>query len=402
MHRVSYILSFLLLLLISESGQVYSQTDSLAHAMLRNWRVDIHSGAMFYYGDLVETKVIPYPRDWRAAYGLILTKEITPEWGVRSHVLFGNFGARRNLENRHYRFSSSFVAASLQTTYDFSSFFRKGEENPSYRLYGLFGAGMLNYETSLFDDKTGESLSPRTVDGNLNSSTLGTLSLGLGLDVALTEKWRFLMESSYMGVNSDQLDGWEGGSGKNDVLQYTSLGFGYRFNWKTYRPITSRTLAGENNSWKSRRSATNAESENRNAGKEEIKTEKVDEKPSARVDAILFIPEIINGNEEFLLSMEVSKADIKGKAEIRIVLPENYIADDQDVENVVFLSMGRNVTLHLRNLPESPRFPVRFKVRPVNPKSGDHSIYLIGKIADEQGQAFRFSTVARFRQIASL
>ncbi len=400
--KFKVILPVLLLFFLSalKATPVVAQgSDTLAHPLLRNWRIDLHAGAMFYYGDLIEMSVIPYPRDWRLAYGLSLGKELTRNWALRGNFIHGEYAGRRNMNGTNYQMEASLMETSLQTTYDVSSLLRSPDIDYGYRIYGILGAGLLNYDASYYKNGVGP-YSDATTPGKAME---GTVSMGLGLDINLSEKWRLAMESTYHAANSDLLDGYDGSSGKRDMLQYTSLGLGYRFDFKTYRSKTAeKAPAKTSTSWNERKKAEALQTAaTETTAKPEIATEKLSPGGN-QVDVICWVPEQVSSNEDFLLTLEISKAGIKGRAEIKVLLPAGYTAPDQDIEGVVFISAGRNVTMHLTALPDDSRIPVKFRVKPENAATGNHAIYLIGKITAENGRNYKFSTIANFRQMARL
>jgi len=390
----------LLVMMFSQVIPVVAQdNDTLTHPILRNWRIDVHAGAMFYYGDLIDMRVIPYPRDWRLAYGISLGKELTRNWALRGNFIYGEYAGSRKLNGIHYQMESSIMETSLQTTYDVSSLLRAPDIDYSYRIYGILGAGLLNYDAAYYTNGNG----PFSDAATPGKAVEGSVSMGLGLDIDLSEKWRLAMESTYHAANSDFLDGYEGSSGKRDMLQYTSLGIGYRFDFKTYRSKPAMMAPKKTStSWHKRKNAEVLQTATaETSAKPEIAIEKLSPTGN-QVDVICWVPEQVNSNEEFLLTLEISKAGIKGRAEVKVLLPAGYTAPDQEIEGVVFISAGRNVTIHLTTLPDDSRIPVKFRVKPENAATGNHAIYLIGKISSENGRNYKFSTIANFRQIARL
>lgn len=424
-NNIRYVLILIGLVFLSGITRAQS-SDSLSSPLLRNWRVDVHAGALFYYGDLVVLKgaeyPIPYPRDWRLGYGLTVTNQITPNWGVRGRLINGKYAGRREIGPDYYSFSAKLLETSLQTTYDLSSFLRNAQEEHAYRIYGIAGIGLMNYRADLFDYRNNIYLGSEGAGGGsgINGRNLqGDLSLGLGLDINLAENLRLSLESTYMGTGSDKLDAFVGSTNKNDVLQYTSLGLGYSFDIKKYR-TTRKTESGTGSaSWKSRKMAETTAQAKKDEKKAEKKQEKTEEKAADKtdkksgivaesvrdgntvIDAICWAPEQVYGNEEFTLSIELNKSELNGKAEVRLLLPDKYTAPEQEIDGAVFVTAGRNVTIYYNQLPADSRIPLRVKIKPNNPALGNQSVYVIGKITTPDGKSFKFSTVGSFRQVAS-
>ncbi|MGC8866382.1 MAG: outer membrane protein [Bacteroidales bacterium] len=408
--------------LVLLAGIIRAQSsDSLSSPLLRNWRVDVHAGAFFYYGDLVELKgaeyPIPYPRDWRLGYGLTVTNQITPNWGVRGRLINGKYAGRREVGPDYYAFSAKLLETSLQTTYDLSSFLRNAQEEYNYRIYGIAGIGLMNYRADLYDYRNNIYLRSEGAGGGngINGRNLqGDLSLGLGLDINVAENLKLSLESTYMGTGSDKLDAYVGSTNKNDVLQYTSVGVGYSFDIKKYRTSRKSEVSTGTSSWKSRKMAETAAQAKKDEKKEAIQdksSDNPDKKGSivaenvkdgnTMIDAICWAPEQVFGNDEFTLSIELNKSQLNGKAEVKLLLPDKYIAPEQEIEGAVFVTAGRNVTIYFSQLPTDSRVPLKVKIKPDSPSYGNQSVYVIGKIVTPEGKSFKFSTVGSFKQVAS-
>ncbi|MEW6135432.1 MAG: outer membrane beta-barrel protein [Bacteroidales bacterium] len=417
MKKKQFQLSILMMGFLFMTGVARSQSnDSLSSPLLRNWRIDIHAGSLFYYGDVVVIKgaqyPIPYPRDWRLGYGLTVTNQITPNWGVRGRLINGKYAGRRDMGSTYYSMEAKLLETSIQTTYDLSSFIRNATEEYDYRIYGIAGLGLMNYRADLYDYRN--NLYIRS-EGNGNGSGIngrtlqGDISLGVGMDINLADNLKLSLESTYMGTGSDKLDAFVGSTNKNDVLQYTSIGVGYNFDIKKYRSGKKTSSNEASTSWKARKmtetaaKTQKAEKETQQTEAKEKKgsivSEKVNEGSSA-IDAICWAPEQVYGNEEFILSIELNKADLQGKAEVKLLLPDKYSAPEQDIEGAVFVTAGRNITIYYSQLPSESRVPLKIKIKPENPSQGNQSVYVIGKISASDGKSYKFSTVGSFKQVS--
>lgn len=364
-----------------------------------NWKAEAHFGSTFFYGDISDNNVMPYPRDWRLGYGLTLTKYINPNWGVRGHFVNGKLAGKRKELNSY--FSNSFFELSLQTTYNLASLFWTPGLDYRYSVYGIFGGGLMNYNASRYQIGTGNIMSNETADPtNKDAATMqGNLSGGLGADFNLTDNLHFVLETSFFGLNSDKLDGYIGSSGKNDVFQYTSLGLGYSFDFAATK--TKKAVSTERStSWNALRTheALSAASENQ---KTEIISQNLDESAAAQqVDIVCWVPSEIKEGEAFPISFEILKKDLQGKAEIKIVLPENFTAIEQQIPDAVFVPLNQNVTIRMSKLPATQEVPVQFKIKSNKAPAGNYTLYIMGKITDQNGKQYKFSTVSSFKQLA--
>ncbi len=397
----TYKFTLILVLVLFGTLSAFSQKqDTVASGSFwKNWKVELNSGTMFFYGDIAENKVIPYPRDWSLGYGVSLTKFIAPNWGIRANFLNGNLSGQKKSTNSY--FQTSVMEGSLQATYNVASLFWNPAIDYRYRLYGILGGGFVNYSAERFEEGTGNKLPNQTEDPlNTNGRTTeGNLSAGLGADFNLTDDLHLVVETSFFGLNSDNLDGYIGSTGKKDVFQYTSLGFGYTFDFKSDKPRTVNTKTDHSTSWKKLRAFEAMNTDKREST--EIVSQNLDESVAAKmVDVVCWIPSEIRDNEAFPITFEIIKKDLKGKAEIKIVLPDFYSAIEQDIPDAVFVPLNQNVTIKLNKLPETQEVPLQFKIKSNKAPAGNYTIYIMGKITDEQGKQYKFSTITTFKQLA--
>ncbi len=394
------ILIFLALIVFSKGQMMAQKQDTLTKGTFwNNWKIDAHFGSTFFYGDVADNNVVPYPRDWRVGYGLTLTKFINPNWGIRGQFINAKLAGKRNQINSY--FSTSFFELSLQTTYNLASLvWNKGLDH-RYSIYGILGGGVMNYNASRYEIGTGNLLSNETIDPTNNDAATiqGNLSGGLGADFSLTDNLHFVMETSLFGLNSDKLDGYVGSTGKNDVFQYTSLGLGYSFDFTASK--TKKTASTDRStSWnklQAHEALTTAQAE-----KTEIISQNLDESASAQqVDIVCWVPGEIREGEAFPISFEILKKDLQGKAEIKIVLPENFSAIEQQIPDAVFVPLNQNVTIRMNKLPASQEIPVQFKIKSNKAPAGNYTLYIMGKITDQNGKQYKFSTVSSFKQLAT-
>lgn len=403
MNRIFHLISrvvFVLVVIGSAPNLVAQTTDSTSSGkgFWSGWSAGVHFGVLAFHGD-VSDRAFPYMRDWRLGYGLTVTKELNRFFGVRGHLVNGKLAGRN--ADLGYKFESDMLEASLQSTFSFSQFWQKQDYLYNYKTYALLGVGLANWESRLYDLKgsyvsgngegTGKGIDGRTVEGSV--------SVGLGLNLAVSDNLSIGIESSLHGTSSDKIDAVEKGASaiKQDLYSYTSFGLGYSFDSKkTSKPAASSSAGGA--AWNSLKAAdlTN--------NMPEIIQDKVGTSAQSTVDVIAWVvPDEVEEGEEFTLNIQVYKASIVGKGEIKVLLPENFYAPDQEIGPNTRLEVNdRNFTINLDQLPEQFDFTLKVKVRSGKNPQGRYAIYILGKITDDKEQQYKLSSVVNFKQMAPL
>lgn len=378
------------------------KNDSLPSFIYRNWQVNVSVGVMTFTGDLNEDKGVPYMRDWRLGAGVSIEKEMNRWVGLRMQAIAGKLAGRNPVFDQ--KFTADIYQGSLQGTVNFSRLFQSRENDQLYRLYAMAGVGLSNWNTTAY------SLSAQTkVGGNGNGygsgiggrTVEGSLQLGLGLNYQISEKFVFALETQFNGVNSDKLDALEATNKltNKDIYEYTSVGIGYRFNLKK-----SGKKASENSS--SSGSFTTAKAEALSNDSIAKKASGVKEEKGlvpSTVDVLCWAPQKVNEGEEFALSIQIYKAMLMGKGEIRILLPENYsMVPSTMSEGMSMSTTERGATVVLEKLPEDYDFTVKLMVKAGKNPTGTYSIYVLGRLTDTDNKQHKFSSVVNVQQIGSV
>lgn len=402
--KISRSLCIILILVIGSGRLKAQESDTLAHKFWRNWKIQLHSGPMFFYGDVSDAKVIPYPRDWRLGYGVSLEKALNDHWGVRGSVFNGSLSGRDKAMDS--RFEADVLTGALQATYDISSILQKPGYLYEYKMYGIAGLGMSNWETKRYTYKGTDVVES---NGTGNGSGIGgstyesNMNIGLGFSINLADNVHLIAETSFFGTMNDELDAYSASSGIPDVYQYSSLGIGYSFNFKT-KKSTKTAKSEASGSWKKLRMQKAISQSNSNSDTlSEIVTKDVNkaEASAQKVDVVCWTPNEVKMGEKFLLHLEVLKGNLVGKAEIKIILPERYYAEDQEISDAIFVPADKNLTIYYKDLPPGNRIPLKVQISSDKSVPGNYAIYIMGKITDNKGQIHKFSTITSFRQVSA-
>jgi len=406
MNRIFFkcilLLSLVFLLGMTESMKAQSQdTTANSGGFFKNWRAEVHFGAVLFHGDVSEDG-IPYMRDWRLGYGLALEKQIGKYFGIRAHLMNGKVAGRS--ESLGYKFESNLLKASLQGTFSFSRLWQDDNYLNNYRTYATVGLGFINWKVNSVEINN-STIKPGDIPASIPSGVApsakseidGSMSVGLGLNYNVSENVYLGVETSLHGTSTDKIDGTVKGSSavKQDMFSYTSVGVGYMFDLKkTEKPQTQTSATGT--AWNS------LKANNLNNELPEIIQDKVGQSNPSTVDVIAWVvPDEIEEGEEITLNIQIYKASIVGKGEIKVLLPENFYAPEQEIgPKIDFTTDDRNLTITLNELPEPFDFTLNVKIRSGKNPKGNYAIYILGRITDEQQQQYKLSSVVNFKQMA--
>lgn len=221
------------LVILLLSLQSFSQITKEKKGFWSGWSVNLNAGASLAYTDIDNYRiwrVTHNNNEWRLGYGLILQKRVHPLWQVRGQIMYGDLSGTKRKHN--YWFEADILETSLSATIDLVGLFW-GQKVRLITFYGMGGVGFAQWRTELKTYPTGE---PIGGNGNLGSGFGGrtmeaVIPFGLGLDFNLGYHWNINVEASMRFVNSDVLDGKEGGF-KYDFYSYDFVGVTYKFKKK--------------------------------------------------------------------------------------------------------------------------------------------------------------------------
>jgi len=195
------------------------------------WSVNLNVGPNLFYGDLNVYDYYPvmkYNNMWKLGYGLVLTRQFSPVFGVRGQLLNGELSGTKRTINRYS--DMDIFEYNLNGTVNFSNLIWHYKPERKLTVYGFVGIGMANWETRLYrlSDDVRVGGNGQDGAGPGKRTTEAVIPAGLGLDYSINEKWGINLEGSYRVVNSDKLDATEGDY-KYDAYSYNSLGVTYKF-----------------------------------------------------------------------------------------------------------------------------------------------------------------------------
>ena len=167
-----------------------------------NWFVGLQAGALYSWG--THTSSSEFFDQFRPAGALSIGKWIAPAGGIRLQGFYGSNAGRASNDKPYYWDA---MGAGLDGLFNFTNLFCGYEEDRTFNLIGILGAG---YEhTANFSRRTWN-------DGMYNTESQDLLSIRLGLmaKFRLGKAWDFNLEITNS-LLDDSFDGWEG-EGSND------------------------------------------------------------------------------------------------------------------------------------------------------------------------------------------
>lgn len=230
------IISLLWLMIVGSNLGLFAQSFNSSSDFQRHWIVNASGGTSLFFGDIKQYQYWPvsnYENEWRFAGGLQLGMQISPVFGVRAQGLIGNLAGTRRPSNRY--FEASYIELNANSTISIRNIITHFRSTQFWDAYVIFGIGLTNYNSELMELSTKKTI--RKVGygngGGLGGRTIeGILIGGLGMKFRLSDQWSVALESANRGMNSDLLDGSEGGF-KYDVYNVSSVGITYKFGQRT-------------------------------------------------------------------------------------------------------------------------------------------------------------------------
>lgn len=229
-HRFNYThirkACIIVFFVLGSVSMAYCQQLQAGQPTTNNWELGLNVGTLGYFGDVNTSKNVI--SQLKMGYGLSLSKQISPLFGVRGNLLIGKLKGKTdsNLE-----FSSDLVEAMINASINLSTLCWGTDRNQLINIYGLAGIGLGNFNGSTVNRNTGEvihSFGHHSGKG-INGYEVGGLgNIGLYVDLDLGSNMKATIESTFKFTTDDKLDGIVSGF-KHDVYNYTALGIAYKF-----------------------------------------------------------------------------------------------------------------------------------------------------------------------------
>lgn len=225
-----FAIAFVIILL---SLHTYSQVTKGKKSFWSGWSINLNAGPNLAYTDIDNYRiwrVTHNNNEWRMGYGIIVQKRVHPLIQVRGQLMNGKLSGTKRKHN--YWFEATIFESSLSTTVDLVGLIW-GSKVRLINFYGMVGVGFAQWRTDLKTYPQGEPIGGNGHSGSgFNGRTIEpVIPFGLGLDFNLGYHWNVNVEGTLRFVNSDVLDGKEGGF-EYDFYSYDFIGVTYKFKKK--------------------------------------------------------------------------------------------------------------------------------------------------------------------------
>jgi hypothetical protein len=220
---------FFIYFLNSASAQYYEENNN---RFFNNLSLNLNAGPTLYFGDIHSSS--PFQDDWKLGFGIIARKQFSPVFGLGLQFLGANIhGTLINWPNgdaANLKFDSDLTEFNLHATLNVSNAFFGFKPDRTINLYGLAGVGIANWMTTLRSTLNDDIVKQHGVgaDGTNAWTPVTVFPVGFGINISVNSNIGINLESVYHITNSDDLDAYDAGIGKNDPFLYTSVGISFK------------------------------------------------------------------------------------------------------------------------------------------------------------------------------
>ncbi len=213
----STIIVLFALFTLSTQTTVIAQTEE--HAKNHPWSVGFDVGGSLYQGDFYKDNFfwISSENEVRPSIDINITRSFGYIFETQAQFVLGNL-CGVYVDGYKY-FESKYTEFNIQGMLNVSNLFGNKRNDRLITLLFPVGIGMINYNSTLYEYD-------RKTEVDNGSGMLPALLLGGRANIYVSPRWYIQMSSISRITFSDKLDTFE--RNKNDVYNYSSIGFGYR------------------------------------------------------------------------------------------------------------------------------------------------------------------------------
>ena len=216
------ILMIIIFLIQGNAFGQYQKPPPKITVLVKDWSINVNGGKTSFFGDVSLyddelSEKLSKEGSW--GYGLILSRQITPVFGISGQLLFGTLKGK----NTRSQFAADIMEYTINTTINIVNILIP-DNNARFFLYGKFGIGQFQFNSRLvFDD-------PEKEDKIVESNSPEVLYLiGGGAYYKISHSFNVNAEMAARIVDSDKLDGTENKK-DTDYYSYLSVGVTYKIN----------------------------------------------------------------------------------------------------------------------------------------------------------------------------
>lgn len=242
---------FLIVFLVIESSTVvFSKQNSTLQPNSDNWEIGLNVGLIRYLGDVGTSSDFAsrFKNNLNIGYGISLSKEISPLFGIKGNLLFGPINGESDIKILAGKITqdnagvitrvdlrSQLIGASINASVNLSNLFLGIDREQLINVYGLVGLGLANFNGEITDKITHvtyHAFGQHSGSGFNGYQIQGIGNLGLCFAIDIGRNLKASIESVYKFMKDDNLV--DIGSNKDvDAYNYTSIGIAYKIPFGT-------------------------------------------------------------------------------------------------------------------------------------------------------------------------
>ncbi len=336
---------------LASKGQYYDESNN---RFFDNLNLVISAGPSLFYGDIQAKS--PFQEDWKLGFGIGLRKQFSPIFSVGlqliSSKLHGTVLNWPSGDAANLKFDSDLLEFNLHTTFSLSNAFFGINPERTLNVYGLAGFGVANWMSTLRSTLDESVVAQYGVSPtNTNAWTPVTVfPVGLGVNINLRPNIGINFESTYHITNSDQLDAYTAGNGKNDSYLFTSIGLSFKLLSSDNAGSSSRSSAGsyEKDLEKQRKYQQRiADKERRKELREEADQERKsnidrNKKSWGRRGSAANLPKVAEYDPQY---------SFKDKETVKPIASQNKYSEDIPPSEIIAIDEGKHFITGVANKP---------------------------------------------------
>jgi len=223
-----------LFLIMSSLGVAQNKVSE--KKLSKSWSINLNGGSTVYWGYLSNNESVTsaFKHGISMGYGVVLTKQISPVFGIRGELLMGNLKGRKDFYGdglpANLNFSSDLVEGNLSVKISFTDLFGSFKPKRFINVYGLAGIGLSNFNGRVINSVNGDTLfvmGHGSGKGIFGWEVDGMVTAGVGLSLRLNRSLDFTFENSMKFLQTDKL-GRVRGLLSYDMYSYSSVGISYK------------------------------------------------------------------------------------------------------------------------------------------------------------------------------
>lgn len=225
-----YILVLVVILTIF-SLKTNSQSSTTIN-FLDKWSITASSGVTMEWGD-TEANWFGYLKA-KPAFALVLTKEVSPTFEIRTQALYATLRGYQPDRNRD--FIANIFEWNITGTVDFTKLSFGIDPCRKFMVHGIIGIGFFNFSSILRTINTDSIIATVGYDNNGNKNNYKTepvFNTGFNIKYKISRQIDIVFENTWTVTGTDYLDGHKGGF-QYDIYSYTSIGISYNFNFRKF------------------------------------------------------------------------------------------------------------------------------------------------------------------------